>query len=266
MGELINCPQLTADQFYAVPNGTRVYNNGGDQCVALANQYVVGTLNLPLPVGIQSARQWWDNYDADPRLHDNYVQISEAPQQGDIFVGIGNMYPPPHGHIGVVSRTWNGQSFGTMEQNAGTGAARWLWRYDRNYRDIMGFLRPKSLIPPEPEPERDEDMYARVMYENGWNGLWNMATGEVAWIGNDADNRRFTDNLKTYVFKDGLELDAFKARYPFLLPKTDLSSVSINVDALAEAIAQKLGGGTTPDVTTKQDILSAIETNYPENV
>lgn len=47
--------------------------------------------------------------------------------------------------------------------------------------------------------------------------------------------------------------------------KTSLGNMSLNVDALAKAIAEKLNNGTNiPDVTTKAEILSAIEANYPE--
>lgn len=263
MGELINCPQLSYDQFYAIANGTRVYNYGADQCVALANQYVVGTLQLPLPTGIGSARQWWDNYEADPNLYNNYDRIYEAPNQGDILIGCGSMYPPPHGHIGVVARTWDGSSFGTMEQNTGTGAARWVWRYNRNMKDILGFLRPKAS---QPQSRQEDDiMYAKVAYSNGYQVLWNMATGETRHIDDPWDNTRITENMRVYSFIDEAEFRRFADKYPFVLPKTDLSGVQINIDALAQAIADKLGGGISPDVTTKQDILTAIEANYPES-
>lgn len=46
--------------------------------------------------------------------------------------------------------------------------------------------------------------------------------------------------------------------------KSALGNVNINVDALAQAIADKLNGATSmPDITTKAEILSAIEANYP---
>ena len=264
MGDINNCPKLSFEQFYAIPNGTRVFNHGADQCVALANQYHEGTIGGSF-VPVASAFQWWDNFGNYPTLTGNYTKHTDSPQQGDIFIGRYGIYDAPNGHIGVVSRTWDGSTFGTMEQNAGTGSARWTWRYNRNMSNILGFLRPNQIQPPQPTQEETE-MYAKVQYADGWAGLWNMATGQVSWIGSDSDYRQFNSNLKTYVFQDAADFDNFRNRYPFLLPKTDLSSVQINVDALAQAIANKLGGGTSPDVTTKQDILTAIESNYPENL
>lgn len=44
-----------------------------------------------------------------------------------------------------------------------------------------------------------------------------------------------------------------------------LSSLNVNVDGLAQAIADKINGSTPAEVvTTKADILEAIEANYPE--
>ena len=47
------------------------------------------------------------------------------------------------------------------------------------------------------------------------------------------------------------------------IPTTDLSSIQVNVDVLAQAIADKIDCGGGVDVTTKAEILEAIELNYP---
>lgn len=127
-----------------------------------------------------------------------------------------------------------------------------------------------------PEESFEEDMYSKIQYADGWAGLWNMATGELAWIGSDSDYRQFNSNLKTYMFQDKADFENFKNRYPFLLPKADLSNVQVNVEGIAQAVADKIdctcdcGCGIpipepVDDVTTKADILEAIETNYPED-
>jgi hypothetical protein len=125
-------------QFTAQPNGTRIYNHGFDQCVALANQYheevIAGTF-VPVP----SAYMWWTNFNQYATLTANYTQ-SATPVAGAIFVGRYGIYNAPHGHIGVVTSV-NGGTFDTMEQN---GGQRYLWRYTRNMANILGFLIPKK--------------------------------------------------------------------------------------------------------------------------
>jgi hypothetical protein len=144
MSELINCPPLTFEQFMAIPNGTRVFNYGADQCVALANQYHVGTLNGVLRgTFINSAFQWWTDFEKYPQLTSVYSKVLQNPQRGDIFVTRPSLqYDPVHGHIGVVERDWDGSTFGTIEQNAGSGVKRWAYRYNRGMSNIYGFLRP----------------------------------------------------------------------------------------------------------------------------
>lgn len=49
--------------------------------------------------------------------------------------------------------------------------------------------------------------------------------------------------------------------------KEALSGFNVNVDAIASAVAAKIDcGGSKSDVTTKAEILSSIEANYPEDV
>jgi hypothetical protein len=161
MSELINIPPLTFEQFMEIPNGTRVFNYGADQCVALANQYHVGTLGGTLAgTRINSAYQWWTDFEKYPQLYNVYYKVLGNPQRGDIFVTKpSSQYDPVHGHIGVVERSWDGSSFGTMEQNAGSGAKRWVWRYSRTMSNIYGFLRPNSQPQPFiPNNSKVEDM------------------------------------------------------------------------------------------------------------
>lgn len=132
---------MTWAQFTAQPNGTRIYNHGFDQCVALANQYHEDVIGGSF-VGVSSAFQWWTNFGSYATLTANYVQVSSNPQAGDIFVARYGIYNAQHGHIGVVTRGWDGSTFGTMEQNAGTW--RYLGRYNRSMANVLGFLRPRN--------------------------------------------------------------------------------------------------------------------------
>lgn len=134
---------MTWGQFTAQPNGTRIFNHGFDQCVALANQFHEQVLSPPGSfVGVGSAFQWWTDFARYPQLTSKYVQepASAAPQPGWVFIGRYGIYNAQHGHIGVVVRGWDGSTFGTMEQNAGTW--RYLGRYNRSKANILGFLRP----------------------------------------------------------------------------------------------------------------------------
>jgi hypothetical protein len=48
-------------------------------------------------------------------------------------------------------------------------------------------------------------------------------------------------------------------------PKMQMPDIQINVDAIAQAIADKIDCGGGVDVTTKDEILEAIQANYPED-
>jgi hypothetical protein len=164
---------MTPDAFFAIPNGTREFNHGADQCVALANLFhedVLGSGFVP----VNSAFQWWTNFNRYPQLTSTYTQIPAGndPIHGDVFVSRGGQYDSVHGHIGVVTTGWNGSTFGTMEQNAGSGAKRYVWRYDRTKANMLGFLRPinQNLINPS-QPvttqRKQKDMMFVIIKETG---------------------------------------------------------------------------------------------------
>jgi hypothetical protein len=132
------------EQFIAIPNGQRVFNNGWDQCVALANLYhqeVIGAAFVP----VASAYQWYTDFSRYLQLTNNYVQLPAHanPEAGDIFVSRGGMYNYQDGHIGVVVSSWNGGTFGTKEQNAELN--RYVYQtYNRTKSNMLGYLRPKN--------------------------------------------------------------------------------------------------------------------------
>lgn len=318
--ELINIPPLTYEEFFAIPDGTYVYNYGADQCVALANQYDVGTLNLPLPSGIQSAFQWWTTFDSQPNLYNNFDKVTSNPRKGDIFVGRYGYYQAENGHIGVVESDWNGSTFGTLENGYWENGRSYVRRFNRNMSYILGFLRPKKLPTPTPVAG-DEDM--KQISFNGRRYLISMGAiqsipvgedvGDIygppielgtnfqrgdamnricrahgipdwAWqqVGNGSDiagnDHSWSAATGFYVTTTGpsnhpanVDIEAIKQAI-----KDSLGNINVNVDAIADAIADKLdltcdcGCGVPvpepiPDTTTKAEILSAIEENYPED-
>lgn len=189
MNEIVNFPPLSFEEFMAIQNGTRVFNYGADQCVALANLYHVSVLGGSLSgTRINSAYQWWTDFEKYPQFTSVYTKVLDNPQRGDIFVtNRSSMYDPVHGHIGVVERSWDGSNFGTMEQNAGSGAKRWVWRYSRDMRSIAGFLRPKSL--PNNLSEGNKKML--MIHRTIGNNLTFAIFGPNFWlefIGNETAN------------------------------------------------------------------------------
>ena len=136
---------MTWANFTSIPNGTQVLNFGWDQCVALANKYHMEVIGGTLAgTYIQSAYQWWTDFDRYPQFTSKYYRVAagDNPQAGDIFISRHGMYNSAHGHIGVVVRGWDGSTFGTMEQNAGTW--RYTGRYNRTKQNMLGYLRPRN--------------------------------------------------------------------------------------------------------------------------
>jgi len=134
-------------QVTSIPNGTRIFNHGFDQCVGLANFYhedVLGGSFVP----VQSAYQWWSN---------SYAQVdaiytrSAVPVAGGLFVARYGIYNAPDGHIGIVTKVHANGTFDTIEQNAGTW--RYVGRYTRGMANMLGFLVPRNNpanVPLEP--------------------------------------------------------------------------------------------------------------------
>ena len=134
---------MTWQRITSIPNGTQILNHGSDQCVALANLYHEGTIGGSF-VPVASAHQWWNNFGSYPTLNQHYFKVSpdQNPQAGDIFISRYGLYNAPHGHIGIVTRGWDGSTFGTLEQNAGTW--RYVGRYNRTKQNMLGYLRPRN--------------------------------------------------------------------------------------------------------------------------
>jgi hypothetical protein len=141
---IYDTPRMSWQDFLNIPNGTRVFNHGASECVALANLYNEGVLGGGF-VRVASALQWWTNGNVAP-VH-GFSRISSAPQVGDIFIGSGGIYNLPFGHIGVVTRAWDGSTFGTMEQNV---VGQFVSRHNRTMQNIDGFLRPVNQAPIAP--------------------------------------------------------------------------------------------------------------------
>lgn len=156
MKTISGTPDMSRAEFYRIPNGTRVFNHGADECVALVNLYLQGVLGVPLPQSRPdntfSAHMLWTNYPNDANLKKHFTR-SGKPKPGAIAVWRQNEANGWQGHTGVVTSVLPGGWFRTREQNyEPSGKKRWLYRYNRlNDGGVYGFLLPRKLkAPPKP--------------------------------------------------------------------------------------------------------------------
>lgn len=174
---------MTWAQFQAIPNGTKVFNHGWDECVALANLYHESVLGKPF-VAVGSAYQWWTLFRNYPALYNTYKQ-SGAPVAGAVVVSRYGIYDSPNGHIEVVTSVNPDGSFNTMGQNA--SGHRYVWRYRRTMQNILGFLHPynnpaNQAPTPNEQSQEDDDMAqnAGIAYIEGGkqiNAIVNTTSG-----------------------------------------------------------------------------------------
>lgn len=134
---IFNSPPMSWDEFVNIPDGTTVFNHGASECVALANQYTEGVLGVGF-VNVAWARHWIENPNVQSVHGFFFVSVTDA-RPGDIFVGVGGPYDDYFGHIGVITRAWDGSTFGTMEQNV---RGQYVSRHNRGAGNILGILRP----------------------------------------------------------------------------------------------------------------------------
>lgn len=177
---------ITWPQFAATPAGTRIFNNGFDQCVAVANRQNEEVLGLPF-VPVDSAFQWWSLRHVIGTLANNYTP-SATPAPGAIVVWAGAGWNAQHGHIGSVLEVLPNGEFITLEQNAGP-KARFTYQHRRSVRDagLQGFLIPKSNpalpgpVEPLTSPEEDDmAQNAGIYYTDGKrqvNAIVNTTSG-----------------------------------------------------------------------------------------
>lgn len=190
MATIRDIQRMTYPAFVALPNGTEIYNHGANECVAVANQYHVGVLELPLPQGFSSAYEWWTRRGEKREIYENY-DFSRVPEPGALFVAKGGIYDPIDGHIGQVYGVRDG-GFTTLEQNTGKNPPqRYLYRHFR-IRDanVYGFLIPKKnpaapATPSTPSRQEEDDAMkptVHVRLDNNKPGEYMLAHPA---IGND---------------------------------------------------------------------------------
>jgi hypothetical protein len=171
-------PAMSWGDFLNIPDGTQVLNHSWDQCVALVNLYNEGVLGGGF-VQTPNAIGWWDNKNV-ANVH-GFERVASNPQVGDIGIASFGLYDSVNGHIFVVTRAWDGTTFGTMEQN---GGARYVARYNRTMANVDGFLRPinQSAITSAPAAAPVSSRGDRVAAEgNDWT-YWIPSTQDQATV------------------------------------------------------------------------------------
>lgn len=223
-------------------------------------------LDSSFPEGVASVVWFshWGSYGSPPS-YENWGHVVTRFPDGRYLSSPGSGY----------GQQWF-NSIGDIERYFNAGFVGWS-------EDLNGL----RIIEDRPDPIEsfDNDMYAVAQFDDGWAGFWNMATGQTGHIDTVEEWQRITPGTKIYKFADAAAFSAWQKKYANVLPLNvdaqaiaeavvaEFGNTEINVDAIAQAVADKIDctcdcgcGIPVPDeITTKADILDAIETNYPED-
>lgn len=138
---------MTVDEFVAIWNG-KLINNGGTQCVAVANQFNAQVVRGGW-IGTRLtgyANDWWHDFGNDVDFN-NYIRVGadQPMQKGDLpiwqkYAGNGL----PHIALGLEDR---GENVYCITQNPGPANKALLTK-----KGLLGYLRPKKFIKAAPAP------------------------------------------------------------------------------------------------------------------
>lgn len=247
------------------------------QCWDLWSDYAVRVHDVPFRMTGANAGGWDDHYPtytcnvwhkfATSGLDQYFTQVAadQPAQPGDVAIWeYGSSPATPNSHIAVVVED-RGSSLYLMTQNPGAS------RYGTITKTgVLGYLRPRTFT------KKGNAEMATLYYTTDAQGpLYALAgdgVGQAAWLETrDVDLASALAGAKhvnqTAVYLTPASFNDWAAKYRSKA-SVDFGNVNINVDAIAQAIANALGnigGGSVPDVTTKAEIIDAITTNYPED-
>lgn len=112
------------------------------QCVDLFRQFNKEVLGIAQPKGVNGAKDFWNNYDKDANLHNNFDRIANTPsfvpQLGDVAIWGNGTY----GHIAICTGKGDVNRFESFDQNYPTGSV--CHYVTHNYSGFLGVLRPKA--------------------------------------------------------------------------------------------------------------------------
>lgn len=119
----------------------------GGQCVDLFRMYNKEVLGIKTqPRGVVGAKDFWDNFESDKNLYQNFKKIKNTPtlkfKKGDIVIWSGQY--GTYGHIAICdedSGIWN---FNAFSQNDPANSKCAVKTYKFKY--VYGVLRPRTYI------------------------------------------------------------------------------------------------------------------------
>lgn len=132
------------EDFLKKYNGKKIDYDGyySAQCVDLFRQFNKEVLGIAQPKGVNGAKDFWNNYDKDANLHNNFDRIANTPsfvpQLGDVAIWGNGTY----GHIAICTGKGDVKTFESFDQNYPTGSA--CHYVTHNYSGFKGVFRPKA--------------------------------------------------------------------------------------------------------------------------
>lgn len=179
---------MSLDEFIRKYDRNYVEVNGSalNQCVDLANRYIIDVLNEE-PIFYKNAKDFWD------AANDNYERILNSdtaiPQAGDIIIWDAWEY----GHIAVATGLGDTGWFQSFDQNFPIGSVCHL--VDHNYNNVKGWLRYKKGNNMDKEELREA---VSLIYLWIWEQLHSpsKANKDSIWMEAVRDSDRFLDGDK----------------------------------------------------------------------
>lgn len=163
--------QKKLDEFISINNGKPLEvedPSNRDQCFDLALGWC-DALGIPRETirHLNASEIWTDPTDLAVQYFDFIPNTPNGiPQKGDIVVFSGKV-----GHVSVATGKGDSNTFESWDENwdtahfnAGidpkTGLLIPICRFlTHQYNDVLGWLHPKSVVPPQPEPINDQTKY-----------------------------------------------------------------------------------------------------------
>jgi hypothetical protein len=124
-------------------SNTRI-DNAGDQCVAVANQYMTDVLHTPptntwQPAPVDTAYHMFDDASSPPWTKIPYSQ-GQVPQPGDLVIW-DQTYGGGDGHVGIVEQVNSNGGFTSFEQNTNGQGSPAESVAHQDYSHVRGWLR-----------------------------------------------------------------------------------------------------------------------------
>lgn len=163
---------MTLQQFVDKWLGRKADFDGayGGQCVDLFRFYCKEVLDINQPRSVQGAADFWQNYETDPNLKNNFLKIKNTPdflpQPGDVMLWTrraGGGY----GHVAIILEATLSE-FISLDQNWPTLSK--VTKTTHDYVNVYGVLRPLQTTEGNTTPGKySEEEMTKVRLERDEN-------------------------------------------------------------------------------------------------